>query len=585
MATLQFTEALVHGTIITTFEMPDRRPGAAASRPTRWCLQMQLEDVLFGKKGPTTGAFYRLLGRTPGAKGRALCLRNKSTAVGNGLVSEAEWDALVGVCHQGVRSLTLVPMAVTVAAITVFGETKESVAVLKALGFDPPAAWDERSAGSGEDGELSDGEVRGEGPGERSSEDHPSEDEASVATTAGNADARAGGGAAVTSESGTATERPAKAPRKVYTLSDVPPALAADLDAFEQWRLQPLQQARDGVSVTDITARGNRADALRLLGYLHAQKGVPPNLSGVFGSDRLGPAVQLFVDHLRSVGRSYTTIAGYLTSYVVLARYVQSIRQLHAPRGLTVSSVPLDAMKALHAQAMQQAHIEQAFHAKPVPALDWAGVQRARATAVRRNDAHVAAGGDAEPAAATALFEACLLTWLSSVPPDRVSVARKLQLGVTLVATASGFELNLATPDAHKTSAAFGPSVTTVPEAAAVLLRDWLATAELSAADRPFVFLPPGRCHSHPLPTDQWTRLVKALFAKHGGAALCPKDLRAAFIGFLRSGGHSDTTLRSAAFAMRHSERMAASGAYDRTRGDRLSAAAVRANQAFAAQF
>ena len=36
---------------------------------------------------------------------------------------------------------------------------------------------------------------------------------------------------------------------------------------------------------------------------------------------------------------------------------------------------------------------------------------------------------------------------------------------------------------------------------------------------------------------------------------------------------------------MRHSERMASGNAYDRERGDRLSAAAVRVNEAFAARF
>ena len=38
---------------------------------------------------------------------------------------------------------------------------------------------------------------------------------------------------------------------------------------------------------------------------------------------------------------------------------------------------------------------------------------------------------------------AALLTWLTVVPPDRVGVARKLQLGVTLKPSAAGggFEL------------------------------------------------------------------------------------------------------------------------------------------------
>ena len=45
-------------------------------------------------------------------------------------------------------------------------------------------------------------------------------------------------------------------------------------------------------------------------------------------------------------------------------------------------------------------------------------------------------------------------------------MARKLQLGVTLKPSAAGgdgFELDLRTPDAHKTAALFGPSTTAAP--------------------------------------------------------------------------------------------------------------------------
>ena len=80
-------------------------------------------------------------------------------------------------------------------------------------------------------------------------------------------------------------------------------------------------------------------------------------------------------------------------------------------------------------------------------------------------------------------MHAALLTWLTVVPPDRVGVARKLQLGVTLkpgAAGGGGFELDLSTPDAHKTAALFGPSTSPVPAAACALLRAWLAEAGLA---------------------------------------------------------------------------------------------------------
>ena len=85
---LQFTEIAVRGMMIHTFEMPDRRPGASSSEPTRWLFQMQLEMLLyqnskFGEK--STGAMYRLLQRTPEAKGRPLLLGNRAKAIGAGL--------------------------------------------------------------------------------------------------------------------------------------------------------------------------------------------------------------------------------------------------------------------------------------------------------------------------------------------------------------------------------------------------------------------------------------------------------------------------------------------------------------------
>ena len=112
------------------------------------------------------------------------------------------------------------------------------------------------------------------------------------------------------------------------------------------------------------------------------------------------------------------------------------------------------------------------YYAK-MPALMMQAAE-ARARAASQYELRKEEGG---PGARTRLFDAALLTWLTVVPPDRVGVARKLQLGVTLEPTAGGggFELDLRTPDAHKTAALFGPSPPPVPAAACALLRAWLA--------------------------------------------------------------------------------------------------------------
>ena len=364
---LQFTELTASDQAFYTFDMPDRRPGAGSSHPTRWCFQMDIERILYGNWQNSTGALYRLLQRTPDAKGRALCLRHRSTSIGSGLCSKAEYEAMLRRLHTGTRSFTLVPADAVAAAVAVFGETEESAALLEALGYDRPTAWDEASedeaedegegegeeGGGGEEGE--DGEEGEEGGGDHSDDDGP----ASVADTEqfadegaefSNEDADAsdapagqkdggGGGGGVGGGDGSA--RAKKAARVVsYTLTDVPEALQRELAAFSEWRLKPINRDREGACVEPVTVVGNKADALRFLGWLKDEKGVRPSLGGVFGSDKLGTAVQLFIDHLVRCGRTYTTVAGYVKSFIAVARFVHAVKVSRAAAGAAVSTAP-----------------------------------------------------------------------------------------------------------------------------------------------------------------------------------------------------------------------------------------------------
>ena len=156
-----------------------------------------------------------------------------------------------------------------------------------------------------------------------------------------------------------------------------------------------------------------RADALRLLGWLKREKNIAPSLGGVFGSERLGLAVQAFMDHLRSCGRTYSTSAGYVKSFIAVARFVRATRVARAPQGVVVSSKPVDDMRRAHKQIMQHARLEEKFARKPKAWLDWDAVQTARARAVRTYE-HAAKEGAAEGDATQPLFDAALLTFLSA---------------------------------------------------------------------------------------------------------------------------------------------------------------------------
>jgi integrase len=82
-----------------------------------------------------------------------------------------------------------------------------------------------------------------------------------------------------------------------------------------------------------------------------------------------------------------------------------------------------------------------------------------------------------------------------------------------------------------------------------------------------------------------WTERVKAMFARHGDVALCPKEARSSFITFLRSGDHDDEAVQAAAIAMRHSSKTQASAAYDKGASDRRVAAAMKVAADYSAKF
>ena len=69
---------------------------------------------------------------------------------------------------------------------------------------------------------------------------------------------------------------------------------------------------------------------------------------------------------------------------------------------------------------------------------------------------------------------------------------------------------------------------------------------------RGFLFHVPGDPQAAVAPPT-WTKCVKAIFARHGDVAFCPKDARSSFITFLRWGDHDDEAVKAAAIAMRQS--------------------------------
>ena len=506
---IQTVEFSIHGKLVHMVRgLPDRRPAPAGvdrSAHTRWFNQAQLEYLLYDNSTPT-GAMNKLLKRTPidANVPPNLVLRSKGKAIESGLVTEEEWAVLERTVHTGTRTQTLVPKAAVVACLGVIGRNSQSMALLTTLGEGIPASWRVASGGAaassaarhqaaqaseneaeddeegeeeaGEEEESGDEEEEGEEEDEGGEEEEDGEEEDDgtdeFSYHSAEDDEGEGGGGAVAgsgdnndnsddddengngggeSSDGAALQQQKKKVKRgssCYTLKEIPDALERELAAMALWRSEPVNRHRSTARVEATTIVGERADVLRLLGWLHTRNVHSTSLVAIFGSQRLGAVVETFVKSLVSSGRLYSTCASYVASYIAAARFSYSVRQRG---GQSPSTAPIDALVTLHRQCKQQAAQQELYSRKQEGRwLTWEQCQRAKVAAV---EAYAAAKSEKDSRKLLLRArDALLLTWLTHQPPDRVGVARLLQYGTTLVPGANGeFALDLSQPGAHKT--------------------------------------------------------------------------------------------------------------------------------------
>jgi hypothetical protein len=560
----------------------DRRPSAPRPlAPVVWLVQRQLERALYPSEDdrpPTTGAFYQLLRKTEGAEGKALLLTGPGS-VRQGLLTEEEWALFSCRClpHENAKRLTLIPIDVAVAALRVYGRTPTTERLLDALELD----WDDEEQRVEEEEEEDGG-----GDTEEDLDDDDDDGPSPPAGPAGGTDTEEG------DEDDDDDDDAGQEPDNGGS-TGCGPALEAQFAAYTRYRLAQLNRHRAAGACRPITADNDRAVTLRFFGWLEASKGVKARSLSVLLSPGLTAEVQAWVEHLvRTRMRRYSTMSMYLTCLINVTRYALAVC---AHQGRTANASELEKLTALHKQCLQQARRDGKFDActaHKLNWLDWAEVQSARVAATEAYELLAETADldddDGEARLASAR-DALIMTLLSHQPPDRVGVMRCLQLGVTLLRREGGrgYVLDLSQPNAHKTSAVFGPSRTTMGATVVKWLDIYLELCDKvlgPTVSTPYLFSKAGDCAT-PLTPTAWTRLVKACFLRHAGVPMAPKDLRASFITFLKSDNHGDDTLKAAAIAMRHSSKTQSSAAYTKDQSDRLVAKAVRAAEGYAALF
>jgi hypothetical protein len=590
-ASLLVHQAVARGVDVAVVQLVDRRREPLGDAQ-EWAFQRDVEAVLYGNGyAQTTGAVYRLLQRS-GVVRDSLAL--KKACVQQGTVTQDEFDCLRG--HMGdVRSFTLIPLVALRTALSVFGCDERSEALVAALGMDRPADWPEAEAeeegeenddDDEEGGDEDEGGNGGEGgdedeEGDDSQGDGDPVDDVSGSDGVSIADTEVVDEPEVVGDDDNAEHSsPAfhSAKRQHVDLEPiaVTPTLEAELAAFDAYRAALINQSRDGGASATATRNQDRSHILRFFAWLVDQKMLKRDATlTLFGHKYIGTAVERYVkDLVHQNGRTWAYAARLLSSFVAVARFVV------AQRGGQDANGSIAKLTALHSQSTQQARIESKFSLaeKPTGFLDWDAVQRVRASA---ETALLAAKTDA--AKLKGVRDVTVLRLLADQPPDRVGVTRTLQLGSTLKRKDDGsYELDLSQPGAHKTAAIFGATRTTINASITPWLDRYIKLAGIQ--DGGFLFHAPGDPQAAVSPST-WTERVKAIFARHGDVAFCPKDARSSFITFLRSGDHDDEAVKAAAIAMRHSSKTQASAAYDKGACDRRVSAAMKVAAEYSAKF
>ena len=184
--------------------------------------------------------------------------------------------------------------------------------------------------------------------------------------------------------------------------------------------------------------------------------------------------------------------------------------------------------------------------------LDWPAVLQARVSAERAVAAYK--GSDIQRRA-TLTRDVLLMRLHSDQPPDRVGVLRTLQFDSTLCKRDGVWVLSLSEPEQHKTSKLFGAQTTELNASIVKWLERYLELTPIPPGG--FLFHANGDVNES-LSPQGWTRLIQSIYYMHAKVRLCPKDLRASYITFLRSADVGDDLVRATATAMRHSSTTAA---------------------------
>ena len=270
-----------------------------AGRIVTYVIQIELERALYGADH-SGGAVYKLLSRNDLLATTRMC---DMSAVARGLMNKNQYDSIISsLGNSRARKCNLIPLPVACMAVRTLGDGVRTRNFLECFSQPIPRLWELRAEAEADRERL---EV------DLALQDQIEEEE--------EVEAPLHAELVHTTIPYQESETEKEIVRR-WKLDAIPQGLAKQLDAYKDWRLQPLNFLRCGNAVVDVTADADRGNVLRFLAFCQQEHDVPPSLD-FFGSPKLGVYAQDWLAKLNDRGLMWSTLGTYTNSLSNVAAY------------------------------------------------------------------------------------------------------------------------------------------------------------------------------------------------------------------------------------------------------------------------
>jgi len=199
-------------------------------------------------------------------------------------------------------------------------------------------------------------------------------------------------------------------------LSPIPKALDEEFKAFERYRQAEFCRHRASSQVVSTTIDGDRSNALRFLGFVCREYEQRPTLK-LFASARVSEWTEAWVTKLRELGLKASTLSVYINGVLSMSHYAVTLVE-------NPEVCPAEELVNLRRQAESISKNERLFETRSKTWISWEAANEGRVKCIEKYNACT------DRVQKLALLRDCLvMAFFTLQAPDRVGVVRRLRLG------------------------------------------------------------------------------------------------------------------------------------------------------------